>query len=153
MGKPGRRGNGQGTVYRRNDGAIRRHPWVAVVILGWTPSGKPVRRSRGAATREEAERLLEVLLAGRIPPRAGAAKNVPERPKRPKSGRRLISPRIRFLVLERDGFACSYCGARPPEAVLHIDHVVSRADAGADDIVNYRTACADCNLGKGPLSL
>ncbi len=56
---------------------------------------------------------------------------------------------IRFRVLMRDGFVCRYCGARPPEAQLEVDHILPRARGGTDDIENLATACYECNHGKG----
>lgn len=63
--------------------------------------------------------------------------------------RRGLSPSLRFEVLKRDGFACGYCGRKPPEVVLHCDHVVPVSRGGSNDMDNLRTACRDCNLGKG----
>lgn len=60
-----------------------------------------------------------------------------------------ISRSLRFEVLRRDGFACSYCGRKPPEVELHIDHVTPTALGGRDVPENLATSCADCNLGKG----
>lgn len=39
-----------------------------------------------------------------------------------------ISKALRFEVLRRDGFACTYCGRRPPDIELHIDHVNRRLE-------------------------
>lgn len=60
-----------------------------------------------------------------------------------------LSARTRFEVLKRDGFSCQYCGGRAPDVVLHIDHIVARANGGEDDVGNLITSCATCNLGKG----
>lgn len=62
--------------------------------------------------------------------------------------RRAIRPADRFTILERDDHACVYCGARPPEAVLHIDHVMPVSRGGTNEIENLVTACELCNLGK-----
>jgi hypothetical protein len=59
-----------------------------------------------------------------------------------------VNKRLRFEVLRRDGFRCTYCGATPAEAELHIDHVVPVALGGTDIPENLTTACADCNEGK-----
>jgi HNH endonuclease len=64
-------------------------------------------------------------------------------------GTRTVSLTMRFNVLRRDDFRCLYCGRRPPEVILHIDHVVPWSSGGRTVIDNLRTACADCNLGKG----
>lgn len=64
-----------------------------------------------------------------------------------------LPKRVRFQVLERDGFACRYCGAKAPRAVLHIDHVTPVAAGGGNGFDNLVTACRDCNLGKGALRI
>jgi len=61
-----------------------------------------------------------------------------------------LPARLRFGVLQRDGFRCRYCG-RPgsaPGVVLHVDHVVPLAAGGATTEDNLLTACEECNLGK-----
>lgn len=63
--------------------------------------------------------------------------------------RRPISPSLRFSVYERDKHTCQYCGRRPPEIVLQIDHAYPVALGGDNRIDNLLTACRDCNLGKG----
>lgn len=60
-----------------------------------------------------------------------------------------ITPRLRFEILRRDGFACRYCGATADETQLHVDHLVPRALGGDDHPTNLVAACRDCNLGKG----
>lgn len=67
--------------------------------------------------------------------------------------RKSLSKMTRFEVFKRDGFACQYCGAHPPGALLHVDHVVPVAEGGGNDIDNLVTACQGCNLGKGARSL
>lgn len=60
-----------------------------------------------------------------------------------------VRPGLRWRILERDGFACRYCGGRAPTAELHVDHVVPRAKGGQSVADNLVTACALCNVGKG----
>lgn len=62
---------------------------------------------------------------------------------------REISLSKRFSVLSRDGFACRYCGRKPPDVVLHVDHVTPVSSGGGNDPDNLVAACAECNLGKG----
>lgn len=57
--------------------------------------------------------------------------------------------RLRFDVLERDGFTCQYCGAKAPDAQLEVDHIVPVVRGGTNDPDNLRTACVGCNRGKG----
>ena len=67
---------------------------------------------------------------------------------------RSINLRIRFCVLQRDGFKCCTCGASPakdPSVVLHIDHIKPWAKGGETTMDNLQTLCSDCNLGKSDL--
>lgn len=69
-----------------------------------------------------------------------------------KPKRRPVPLKMRFLVFERDGFRCRYCGRGSDEVVLHCDHVDPVA-AGGDTVEdNLVTACQDCNLGKGKIA-
>lgn len=63
-----------------------------------------------------------------------------------------ISPRIRAIVLARDGF-CRMCGASPADTTLHIDHIVPRSRGGSNEIDNLQALCPPCNLGKSDLPL
>lgn len=60
-----------------------------------------------------------------------------------------LSKSLRFEVLRRDGFTCTYCGRKPPTVELHVDHVTPTALGGLDVPENLRTACIECNVGKG----
>lgn len=66
-----------------------------------------------------------------------------------KSQRPPISKRLRFDIFKRDGFLCQYCGRRPPDVVLELDHLHPHSQGGATDEVNLVTSCDDCNRGKG----
>ena len=70
-----------------------------------------------------------------------------------KAERKQISTRTRFEVFKRDLFACQYCGATPPKAVLHIDHITPASKGGSNDRDNLVTACDRCNLGKSAVPL
>lgn len=64
-----------------------------------------------------------------------------------------LSKRVRFQVLIRDNYTCQYCGAKPPDTVLEIDHVIPRCKGGSDRIENLKTACWNCNRGKAGMLL
>lgn len=64
------------------------------------------------------------------------------------SSRKPISAKTRFQVLQRDGYACQTCGARAPNATLHVDHIRAVANGGGNEMDNLRTLCITCNLGK-----
>jgi hypothetical protein len=67
--------------------------------------------------------------------------------------RNKLSSRTRFEVFKRDRFTCIYCGRKPPQVILHADHVVSISEGGSDDPLNLVTSCEDCNLGKSNVPL
>lgn len=71
-----------------------------------------------------------------------------------KQKRKAIGAKRRFEIFKRDGFSCMYCGAHPPEVLLHVDHITPVADGGGNETENLITSCERCNLGKGatPLS-
>lgn len=60
-----------------------------------------------------------------------------------------LSKSRRFEIFKRDAFTCQYCGQRPPEVVLEVDHIEPSSLGGADDELNLITSCWDCNRGKG----
>lgn len=65
--------------------------------------------------------------------------------------RERINPRMRFEILTRDGYRCSYCGATPDDAELHVDHVIPVALGGRTVPENLVTACQPCNAGKSSM--
>lgn len=60
----------------------------------------------------------------------------------------MVSKGLRFDIFRRDKFTCQYCGRRPPDVVLEIDHITSISQGGDDDPSNLATSCFDCNRGK-----
>lgn len=63
-----------------------------------------------------------------------------------------LTPRLRFTVLARDGFRCLYCGRSADQgARLEVDHVLPVSEGGKTVLGNLRTACHDCNSGKGSM--
>jgi HNH endonuclease len=71
-----------------------------------------------------------------------------KRMKTPRA-RQPISPKQRWRILRRDTFTCQYCGLKAPAAHLEVDHIISVNDGGTNDDDNLKTACIDCNQGKG----
>lgn len=67
--------------------------------------------------------------------------------------RRGLSKRTRFEVFKRDCFTCQYCGRRPPQVLLEVDHVIPVSKGGGNGEENLVTACADCNSGKSDVDL
>lgn len=62
--------------------------------------------------------------------------------------RKSIPKRVRYAVLERDGYRCRYCGAEAGDAKLHVDHRMPVSKGGTNEFSNLVTACVACNLGK-----
>lgn len=54
-------------------------------------------------------------------------------------------PGMRDKVMQRDGFACAYCGATEH---LEVDHVVPLSRGGANTERNLVIACRSCNAAK-----
>jgi hypothetical protein len=67
--------------------------------------------------------------------------------------RKPISARRRFEIFKRDRFTCAYCGATPPGALLHVDHINPVALGGTNEPENLITACERCNAGKSSVPL
>lgn len=59
-----------------------------------------------------------------------------------------VTKALRFEILRRDKFTCTYCGATSAESALHVDHVIPSSLGGEDTPDNLTTACIDCNAGK-----
>lgn len=59
-----------------------------------------------------------------------------------------ISKSKRFEIFHRDGFICQYCGRRPPDVILELDHIRPVAEGGESCDENLATSCDDCNRGK-----
>src|SRR3990167_6597447 len=58
--------------------------------------------------------------------------------------------KMRFRVLKRDNFRCTYCGRGIENGIrLETDHVIPRAAGGLNRMDNLVTACHECNIGKG----
>lgn len=64
-----------------------------------------------------------------------------------------LSKRLRFEIFKRDSFVCRYCGQKPPAVILHVDHILARANGGSDDSANLVTSCSACNQGKSAVPL
>ena len=64
-----------------------------------------------------------------------------------------LSKKTRFEIFKRDLFTCQYCGRRPPDVVLEVDHIIAKAKDGSDHADNLTTSCGECNQGKSDRSL
>lgn len=104
------------------------------------------RRYLYAPTRAIAEQRLEEII-GELPAPPIGPDGLPITRRQP--GREPMSLRVRFDVLERDGFRCAYCGATPEDgAKLVVDHILPVVEGGTNSMDNLVTACHPCNAGK-----
>lgn len=65
--------------------------------------------------------------------------------------RSLMSPSLRYSILQRDNFRCVLCGRSTrddPDLQLEIDHIFPISKGGKTEAANLRTLCRDCNRGK-----
>lgn len=74
----------------------------------------------------------------------------PERDRFVAQQRRLVNDRLRYEVMQRDGFRCQLCGATQADGYkLHVDHIIPVSKGGKTEMNNLRTLCERCNMGKG----
>jgi len=61
-----------------------------------------------------------------------------------------ITTKLRFMVLKRDGYRCTLCGATSQQkgVRLHVDHIIPRDWGGPTLPWNLTTLCGKCNEGK-----
>lgn len=64
--------------------------------------------------------------------------------------RSLLTPRLRYEILKRDGYRCKICGrtAKDDHVKLEVDHIKPIAKGGKTTRENLQTLCAECNRGK-----
>lgn len=57
-----------------------------------------------------------------------------------------------FVIFARDKFTCVYCGSCTlvDDVKLHLDHIIPFSLGGQSTAENLATACASCNMAKGP---
>ena len=70
-----------------------------------------------------------------------------------KRDRKPVGNSLRVSIFTRDAYTCAYCGRRPPQVVLHVEHMISVHDGGSNHPSNLVTSCSDCNHGKHRRSL
>lgn len=66
--------------------------------------------------------------------------------------RRLMTPRLRQQIKERDNYTCKICSnsvSQEPNLLLEIDHIVPVSKGGMTTEDNLQTLCWKCNRSKG----
>lgn len=67
-----------------------------------------------------------------------------------KNQRKLMTPKLRREIAERDGYICQNCGKYMPDGVgLHIDHIIPVSKGGKTVPSNLQVLCSKCNGRKG----
>lgn len=64
---------------------------------------------------------------------------------------RYINKSTRYAVMERAGFKCQCCGAKPTkdnDVTLHIDHIIPFSLGGSNDLNSLQVLCNKCNCSK-----
>jgi len=94
----------------------------------------------------EMRKLADLRMAG-----IGCVTNpTPEFQFKPMRQKREIPLSLRHeLLADAKESGCCLCGRKPPDVVLHIDHIHPIAKGGGNERENLRVLCAECNLGKG----
>jgi hypothetical protein len=64
---------------------------------------------------------------------------------------RTLSQQDRFKIAYRDDFTCKFCGARPGNDKIEIEHLIPVSLCGSDNEENLVAACKKCNRGKSTL--
>jgi hypothetical protein len=157
---------GSGTFGKGPDGMpVEGRTWVREHLRWKDRPEKPIEvlvKSRVAIARAkvEAEKLLK-RVAREAPPRT--PKSEPKASLQPSARptvsreeafrqRTLLTPRVRWAVLQRDDFKCQKCGAdaaRDPGVRLDVDHIEPVSRGGKTESGNLQTLCSRCNNGKG----
>lgn len=67
-----------------------------------------------------------------------------------KNQRKLMTPKLRREIAERDCYTCQNCGKYMPDGVgLHIDHIIPVSKGGKTVPSNLQVLCSKCNGRKG----
>lgn len=67
--------------------------------------------------------------------------------------RQPVGNSLRISIFNRDHYTCQYCGRRPPQVKLHLEHIISVVNGGSNHPSNLTTSCVECNMGKSRKSL
>lgn len=59
-----------------------------------------------------------------------------------------MNAKLRYEILERDGFKCKKCGNTAETAILEVDHIIAICKGGDSSRENLQTLCHFCNKGK-----
>lgn len=66
--------------------------------------------------------------------------------------RKLMTPKLRKYIIQRDNFTCCKCGNsiyKEPNLLLEVDHIIPVSKGGLTEENNLQTLCWKCNRSKG----
>ena len=66
--------------------------------------------------------------------------------------RRLMTPKLRASIIERDNKTCQMCGNSTniePNLLLEVDHIIPLSKGGITSVENLQCLCWKCNRSKG----
>lgn len=66
----------------------------------------------------------------------------------PINKRKRVTATKRTRIYIRDGYKCSYCGAKGNDKSLTLDHIIPKCRGGLNDPDNLVTCCFPCNQRK-----
>lgn len=61
---------------------------------------------------------------------------------------RIVNPKLRFKILNRDKFTCQYCWIKWWDVLLQIDHIIPWSKWWKTIEENLITSCFECNIWK-----
>lgn len=63
--------------------------------------------------------------------------------------RRLMTPKLKQSIIDRDNYTCQLCGKYMPDTVgLHVDHIIPVSKGGKSIPSNLQVLCSKCNGKK-----
>lgn len=71
-----------------------------------------------------------------------------KRLKKSSALRKGIHPKLRYEIMNKDGFKCVMCGKTASDDRLEVDHIIPVVAGSTNDPKNLRTLCSECNKGK-----
>jgi len=126
-------------VFSKNYLPVSRIPMKRAIVLLVTGQAEPIDLGDYAPKSSQVWEIHSPSLVLQVPEHIRLTISNPERHWK-------VPPVNRRSVLQRDQYACQYCGSRKH---LTLDHVIPRSKGGQHTWDNVVTACASCNGRKG----
>ena len=65
----------------------------------------------------------------------------------------LLGYELREYLLYKYGHECQYCSGLSEDAILNMEHMISKANGGSNKVSNLTLSCKTCNQDKGSYNL